>query len=151
MKKRKLLGILSVILGAILIINSQSAIFLSPGESPINISLIAGLVFVFVGIWGMFAKQKRDDKKERVVSTDASKLQIWEDGIPFRGGYKEVDIGKAHFYAEVDKKHYDHLDLYRKVGKKLKPWGRYFTGIKGLSPFSRKQAKKRQDVDIDTI
>jgi membrane-bound ClpP family serine protease len=59
MQKRKLIGIISVIIGATILISSQTTLLeisLSPGETD-NIGLVGGLVFIIVGIVLLFAKK----------------------------------------------------------------------------------------------
>ena len=59
MQKRKLIGIISIIIGTVILINSQTTLLgvsLSPGGAN-NFSLIAGLAFVGVGIVLLFSKK----------------------------------------------------------------------------------------------
>ena len=74
MKKRKLLAGILTALGIILIINSQlpSGINLSPGNSPINFSLILGLGFLVGGIFWFFGGERYRESwfKEGLMSAE---------------------------------------------------------------------------------
>tara|TARA_Y100000034_G_scaffold131854_1_gene193511 strand:+ start:127 stop:561 length:435 start_codon:yes stop_codon:yes gene_type:complete len=74
MQKRKLIGIVSIAIGAIVLITSQTTLLgvsLSPGETD-NTGLIGGLAFVIVGIGLFFARKstKRDSNYAQHILDD---------------------------------------------------------------------------------
>ena len=106
---KKILGYLSLILSIILILNSQRnlfGIYLSPGGISEYISLIAGLVFLIVGIALMFATVRREEDEEPFSIRYGIETYLQRDSIKSRENDK-IRIGLDRLRAELEKGNFE--------------------------------------------
>ena len=155
MKRVKILGIVSLVLGLILILNSASSITGLVIVENLNktVGSILGLALIIGGIIAMQAGEEEEGERRRgrrlVRAVDAAHSEIWREGEKLTGGYRTIATDEGDFVAKIHKGGPGprYMDLFKRKGKNLEPRGRARTRADGsyeIDLYTKAQMKKKR-------